>query len=170
MKKINQKLELKHLYLDNQFYKTFFIKKGIGESVNDFITLNNDTIKFISQKRIIEEYQWTCTVTAIEPFIKKKKVEEKNIIKVFIGDEKGYLYLFEIECILNNNEKIYEIKSIQIIQSIKAQNSLIKGIICNEKLNVIIYWSDEGIISIINDYSFHFLNIIDLGNNYDIKK
>ena len=30
------------LYLDDQFYKTLFIKKGIGECVNDFITLNND--------------------------------------------------------------------------------------------------------------------------------
>ena len=135
------------------------------------IVRNRDkTIKFISQKRIIEEYQWTCIVTAIEPFIKNKKFEDKNIKKVFIGDEKGYLYLLEIECILNNNDKVYEIKSIQIIQSVKAQNSLIKGIIYNEKLNIIISWNDKGVISIINDYSFNFLNIIDLGNYCNIKK
>ena len=86
-----------------------------------------------------------------------------------IGDEKGYLYLLEIEYILNHPDKS-EIKSIQIINSVKAQNSLIKGIVYNEKLNIIITWNDEGVISIINDYSFNFLNIIDLGINYDIRE
>jgi len=134
------------------------------------IVRNRDkTIRFVSFKKIIEVYQWTCIVTAIQPFISRKKSEDKNIKNVLIGDEKGYLYLLEIEYILNYPDKS-EIKSIQIINSVKAQNSLIKGIVYNEKLNIIITWNDEGVISIINDYSFNFLNIIDLGINYDIRE
>ena len=128
----------------------------------------NESIKFISQKKLIEVFQWTCIITAIAPFIQKKKIEEKNIKKIILGDEKGYLHLMKIE--LSQNEKIHDIISIKIIKSIKAQNSLIKGIIYNEKLNIIVSWSDEGVISINNDYTFTFLNIIDLGNFHDIKE
>ena len=64
----------------------------------------------------------------------------------------------------------YKINSVSILKSVKAHRSLIKGIVYNERLNIIISWSEEGVISINNDYSFDFLNIIDLGNIYDIKE
>ena len=75
----------------------------------------------------------------------------------------------KIEILPFQNDKNTGI-NVDIIKSVKAQSSLIKGIIYNEKLNNIISWSDEGVISIINDYSFKFLNIIDIGKNYDIKE
>ena len=134
------------------------------------IVRNEDcTLQFISTKKIISIYQWTCIITAIEPFIQKKKKEE-NIKNVFIGDENGYLHLIKIEYEFIEKEKIYEIKSVSLIKSVKAHDSFIKGIIYNERLNIIISWSNKGIISINNDYSFNFLNIIDLGENYDIKE
>ena len=135
------------------------------------IVCNEDnTLQFISTKKIISIFQWTCIITAIEPFIQKKKIEEKHIKKAFIGDENGYLHLIKIEYEFIEKEKSYEIKSVSLIKSVKAHRSLIKGIIYNERLNIVISWSNEGIISINNDYSFTFLNIIDIGENYDIKE
>ena len=134
------------------------------------IVRNKDsTIQFVSTKNDKFIYKWTCIVTAIEPFIKKEKVEEQNYKKVFIGDENGYLNLMKIdyESIEKDN---YKINSVSILKSVKAHRSLIKGIVYNERLNIIISWSEEGVISINNDYSFNFLNIIDLGNIYDIKE
>ena len=75
----------------------------------------------------------------------------------------------KIKSILSHNEKYNEITSVKIVKSIKAHNSWIKGIVHNKRLNIIISWSNEGIITINNDYSLIFLNVIELGKNYDIK-
>ena len=130
----------------------------------------DETIKFVYQKKIFEVFQWTCIITSVVPFTYKKKKEDKNIKKVFLGDEKGYLHLMKIEILPNQNDKNIGIKTITILKSVKAQSSLIKGLVYNEKLNIIITWSGEGVISILNDYTLTFLNIIDLGKNYDIKE
>ena len=134
------------------------------------IVRNKDnTIQFISTKKNKFIYKWTCIVTAIEPFIQKDKAEDKNYKKVFIGDENGYLHLMKID--YESNEKTnYKINSVSILKSVKVHRSFIKGIVYNERLNIIISWSEEGVISINNDYSFNFLNIIDLGNICDIKE
>ena len=131
------------------------------------------TIQFVLQKKLVGKYQWNCIVTSIEAFIPKKdsgERENKNIRNMIIGDEKGYLNLLEIECEFRSNDKPPETISIEIRQTVKAHNSFIKGIIHDERLNIIISWGDEGVISIINDYSFNFLNIIDIGRNLDIKQ
>ena len=128
------------------------------------------TIHFISPKKT-EVYLWTCIVTSIELFIQKSNIgENKNIKNIIFGDEKGFLNLLEIQLDFNHNDKSIEIKSVEIKQSIKAHRSFIKGILHNERLNIIISWSDEGVISINNDYSFNFLNIIDIGKNFEIKE
>ena len=132
----------------------------------------DETIKFIFHNKIIGIFQWTCIITAITPLTQIKKIENKNIKfinKIIIGDEKGFLHIMKIKTILNPNEKYNEIISLKIIKSIKVHNSWIKGIVHNERLNIIISWSDEGIITINNDYSLSFLNIIELGKNYEIK-
>ena len=136
------------------------------------IVRNKDkTIQFITKNDISLIYQWNCIVTAIEPFLQKIKTEENNNIKkCFLGDENGYLHLMEIQLEFSPYDKSYSIKSVEIKKSIKAHRTLIKGIIYNEKLNIIISWSFEGIISINNDYSFNFLNIINLKSNLDIKE
>ena len=154
--------------IDMEPYNNLFCK--ILPGIICIVRNKDKTIKFISNKDIMIVYQWTCIVTAIEPFIKKKTIDSnQKQKKVFIGDEKGYLHIMVIEYEINQN-KSYEIKTVKIKQSIKAQNSLIKGITYNERLNIIISWSDEGVISINNDYSLSFLNIIDLGNNIEIKE
>ena len=132
----------------------------------------DETIKFIFHNKIIGIFQWTCIITAITPLSQIKKIENKNIKfinKIIIGDEKGFLHIMKIKTILNQNEKYNEIISLKIIKSIKVHNSWIKGIVHNERLNIIISWIDEGIITINNDYSLIFLNIIELGKNYEIK-
>jgi len=134
------------------------------------IVRNQDsTIHFVSTKNIKFIYKWTCIVTAIEPFKQKGKIEEKKYKQVFIGDENGNLSLLKIEYESIEKDN-YKINSASIIKTVKAHRSLIKGIAYNERLNIIISWSEEGVISINNDYSFNFLNIIDLGNIYDIKE
>ena len=154
--------------IDMEPYNNLFCEIITG--VYCIVRNEDNTLQFISIKKIISIYQWTCIITAIESFIQKKKIEEKNIKKVFIGDENGYLHLIKIEYEFIEKEKAYEIKSVSLLKSVKAHRSLIKGIIYNERLNIIISWSNEGIISINNDYSFNFLNIIDLGDNYDIRE
>ena len=42
------------IYLDDEFYNTIFIRKGIGEIANDFITLNNDNNSSIED---LEKYK-----------------------------------------------------------------------------------------------------------------
>ena len=154
--------------IDIKPYNNLFCE--IVSGIYCFVRNIDNTIHFITIKKKSFEYQWTCIVTAIVPFIQNKKNEDKNIKKAFIGDERGNLHLMEIEYYFNEKDKSYEIKNVSIKKSIKAHSSLIKGIIHNERLNIIISWSDEGVISINNDYSLNFLNIIDLGSNYDIKE
>ena len=154
--------------IDMEPYNNLFCE--IISGVYCIVRNEDNTLQFISTKKLISIYQWTCFITAIEPLTQKRKIEEKNIKKVFIGDENGYLHLLKIEYEFIDKEKSYEIKSVSLIKSIKAHRSLIKGIIYNERLNIIISWSNEGIISINNDYSLDFLNIIDLGDAYNIRE
>jgi hypothetical protein len=134
------------------------------------IVRNRDnTIKFFSAKRLYGIYSYKCIITAVEPLPTKKNLEEKIIRKkIILGDERGYLKIVEVEFDVNLNEKTFDIKSLIITNSVKAHRSLVKGIIFNERLNVIISWSDEGVISINNGYSLDFINIIDMGSNHEI--
>ena len=130
---------------------------------------NNNTIQFTTIKKVIKIYQWTCMITAIDPF-NKKKSEDKNTKNVIIGDENGYIHIMQIEYEISQHDKSYEIISVYFIKSMRTHISMIKGITYDERLNIIISWSDEGVISINNDYSLVFLNNIDLGVNCEIKK
>ena len=107
-------------------------------------------------------------ITAIDPF-NKKKSEDKNTKSVIIGDENGYIHIMQIEYDISQHDKSYEITSVNFIKSMRTHTSMIKGITYDERLNIIISWSDEGVISINNDYSLVFLNNIDLGVNCEIK-
>ena len=80
------------------------------------------------------------------------------------------LHIIQIEYETSTNDKLNDIKIVKIIKSIKAHCSMIKGITYDERLNIIISWSDEGVININNDYSLDYLNIIELGDKYEIKE
>ena len=129
----------------------------------------NNTISFISQKKIII-YNFNCLVTSVENKI-NKNFEEKSHKEIFIGDEKGILHLMEIIFDFNKN-KIYEIKNIMVKKSVKVQEGRINGLLYNERLNIIISWSDENdnYISINNDYDLNFINIIKIKEDICIKE
>ena len=137
-----------------------------------FVRHFDNTFSFVSIKKIISVYQFNCMITSIEKLNSKKIEEEKNIINVFFGDEKGFLHLVEIKYELNQSDKTYDIKNVKIKNSVKTHKRLIKGLCYDERLNIIISWSDqyENFISINNDYSLDFLNIINIGENNDIKE
>jgi hypothetical protein len=109
-------------------------------------------------------------ITAIGLYSKKINEDNNNIKKVIIGDEKGYLHILHIEYEISKQDKLNEIKTIKKDKSIKAHCSLIKGITYDERLNIIISWSDEGVICINNDYSLNYLNIIELEAQYEIQE
>ena len=133
-----------------------------------FVRYGDCTIKIFSQKKLIRKYQWLSIVTAIEPLGEIKTSDEKNIIikKVAIGDSNGYLHIikFIYEKFIND---VFHINLI-IEKSVRTHTTFIKGIIYNERLNIIISWNNEGTICIINDYSLVVLNIIELGKDFDI--
>ena len=86
-----------------------------------------------------------------------------------MGDEEGTLSLIEIETECNERRKEYKLNVLNYIHKrYKAFYSYINGILYNKKLNIIISSSNEGIISIINGFSFEILNIIELDNNINI--
>ena len=130
----------------------------------------DNTLIITSPKKILYTYYFDCMITSIE-LLSQKNINEDNKSKlVFIGDEKGYLHLVEIFYDFNHSEKAYEIKNILIKKTVKAQNKYIKGLYYDERLNLIFSWSDDNFISINNDYSLDFMNIMTIGKNNIIKE
>ena len=131
----------------------------------------DNSIAFVTNKKVISVYQFNCMITAVENK-NNKNTEDKLYKEIFIGDEKGTLHLLEIKYEYNHHEKNYEIKSIYQKKSIKIFENYIKGLLHIERLNTIFSWSDENerFISINNDYSLEVLNIIKFENKTDIKE
>ena len=127
----------------------------------------DNKISFFSKKKIMI-YNFNCLVTSVENK-NNKNIEDKTYKEIFIGDERGFLHLIEI--IFDLNQKIYDIKNIKIKNSVKVHEGRINGLLYNERLNIIISWSDENdnYISINNDYDLNFINIIKIQNDICIK-
>ena len=134
----------------------------------------DNTIAFVTPKKILNIFPFNCLVTAVEN--KTNKYLDNKIYKdmkeFFIGDQKGFLHLIELKYDFNLIEKNYEIKGIKIKKSVKAHERYIKGLLHNERLNIIFSWSDEkeGYLCMNNDYSLDFINIINIGINNDINE
>ena len=103
----------------------------------------------------------------IEKEISKSTISHSN--NVIFGDEMGYLNLMNIEYKIIN-KKHMELEKQKITKTIKAHNSLIQGILYNKRLNIIISYSEEGQIAINNAFDFTTLNIIELGDDFDIRE
>ena len=131
----------------------------------------DNTISFISAKKVLSIYQFNCMATAIENKY-NKNAEDKLYKEIFIGDEKGFLHLIEIYYDYNHYERSYEILNIFIKKSVKIFESYVKGLLHIERLNTIISWSDgnEKFISINNDYSLEVLNTIKFAKKIDIQE
>ena len=155
--------------LDFKPYINSFIE--IFPSTYCTVRHTDNTISFISAKKVLSIYQFNCMVTAVENKY-NKNLEDKLYKELLIGDEKGQLHLIEIFYDYNHHEKSYEIVNIFLKKSIKIFDSYIKGILHNERLNVIFSWSDENekFISINNDYSLEVINIIKFKNRIDVKE
>ena len=131
----------------------------------------DNTISFISKNNIISIYHFHCLVTAVENKYNKNS-EDKTYKEIFLADERGFLHLIEINFDINHNQKSYEINNIKIKNSAKVHEKNINGLLYNERLNVIISWSDENddYICINNDYNLNLINIIKLEKDLLIKE
>ena len=80
--------------------------------------------------------------------------------------------MIEIKYDYNQSEKSYDIKGIKLKKTVKAHERYIKGLLHNERLNIIFSWSDdkEGYLCMNNDYSLDFINIINFGRKNEIKE
>ena len=159
----NTEISLKiqeQINLDN--YKNSFCE--IFPEIYCFVRHIDNTISFISRKKIISIYYFNCLVTSVENK-HNKNMEEKTYKEIFIGDEKGFLHLIEID--FNQNEKICEIKNIKIKKTAKTNEGCITGLLHNERLNIIISWckENEDYISLNNDYDLKLMNIIRIEKN-----
>ena len=154
--------------LDFKPYINSFIE--IFPSIYCTVRHIDNTMSFFSSKKVLSIYQFNCMVTAVENKY-NKNLEDKSYKEILIGDEKGLLHLIEIFYEYNHYEKT-EIVNIFIKKSIKIFDSYIKGILHNERLNIIFSWSDENerFISINNDYSLDVINIIKFKNRIDVKE
>ena len=151
-------------------YRNSFIE--LYENIFLFCRLINRTLLLCSQKK---KYfiEWPCIITAIELFNYSKLVlnpyNEYHRNKIIIGDEEGYLSIIEIILEFCDKKKEFKIKQLNnIIKRNKVHYSYINGIKFNQRLNIIISSCIKGYITINNAYSFEFINIINIGKNYNI--
>ena len=121
-------------------------------------------------------YQYKCIITSLEFFShnETKNATNNNTIhtnEILFGDEEGYLNLLQIEYEINNKKQNCNLiqDKIIIIKEVKAHNSFIQGILYVKRLGIIISYSEEGQITIINAFSFSIINIIELGEKFSIK-
>ena len=129
----------------------------------------DNTISFVTKTKSVI-YKFDCLVTSVE-YKNNKNLEDKTYKKMFAGDEKGLLHLIEIKFGYNQNQ-IYEIKDINLKKSIRIHEGRISGLLYNERLNIIISWSDENgnYICINNDLDLNFINIIKTEINIFIRE
>lgn len=123
-----------------------------------------------NQKLYIE---WPCIITSIEFYshdeITINNNSEIHLNRIIVGDEEGTLSLIELETKYEEKKKEYKLKNLSYIHKrYKSFYSYINGLLYNKKLNIIISSCNDGIISIINGFSFEILNIIELNNNLNI--
>ena len=127
-------------------------------------------INFSDKKKFLFHHE--NIITSVELLSHEEKENAKNVIshsnKIIFGDEIGYLYLMKIEFTIANKKQM-DLGKIKLLKNIKAHNSLIKGIIYSKRLNIIISYSEEGQIAINNAFDFNVINIIELGEDIDIK-
>ena len=136
-----------------------------------FVRYEDKIIRFMSENESYN-YLWTCVTTAVEKY-KSKKINEKYLSKIFIGDENGFLNLMEIEFeTKNNDQNVISISNlvVKVVKSVKAHLNYIKGILFDKRLNIVLTWCNDGVIRISNAYSFTCLNMITLGKKYNIKE
>ena len=131
----------------------------------------DNTISFISKQKIISIYHFYCLVTAVEKKY-NKNLEDKEYKEIFLGDEKGFLHLVEINFESELNQKNNEINNIKIKNSVKVHEGIVSGLLHNERLNIVFSWSDENedYICINNDYDLNLINIINIGKEICIKE
>ena len=131
----------------------------------------DNTISFIIKDKEISIYNFYCLVTSVENKYNNNS-EEKLNKEIFLGDERGFLHLVEINFDFNQKQKIHEIKNIKIKKSTKVHEGSIIGLSHIQRLNVIISWSDENedCICINNDYDLNLMNLIKIGKEIEIKE
>ena len=140
-----------------------------------FICRYDDASVNIISERQFSFYQWNCVVTAVE-FLNSNQTSSNNnqntiyMNKIILGDEEGLLFLMIINIDYSHRKNSTQIDSYKISKKIRCHNSYIKGINYIERLNIIISFSEQGLIVINNAHTLDILNMIDLGKKYSIEK
>ncbi len=116
-----------------------------------FVRFTDSNIKIFKKGNFIKTIKWNCIVTSI--------VSSELKDYFVIGDEKGFLSL------LNFNEVN---ENILLINRQKAHFSSIRGIILNDRLDIILSFDINNIITIHCKSSFVTLSIIDFEKNKNI--
>ena len=145
---------------ENSFCKLSIKNKDIYKKLLFFVRFSDGTLKLFKEKDF-KIFQWNCIITSIVSF----ESEFQNFI--IIGDENGFLSI-----LLFNEEQF----SLSIQKKKKSNNSMIKGLVINYRLDIIIAYDKNNLISINCISSFITLSIIELSvqiinikiSNFDI--
>ena len=140
---INQGKQINLYPIENSFCR-------ISKHLFVFGRYTNSTLKLFNEGTFTKTLKWNCIVTSII------SSEINNDSFFFIGDEKGFLSLLKFD---------YEKELFNIIKKQKTHNSIIRGLLLNERLDIIISYDLDNIITIHCKTSFVTLSIIELEKN-----
>ena len=133
-----------------------------------FCRYMDKALHFITEKSShLLKYKHTITSLEFFSYTCEDNIYHKN--KVLFGDEVGNINLLLIEYEINNKKQI-DFNRIKITKIARVHNSYIQGIMYIKRLNIIISYSEEGLIAINNAFSFNFINFINVGNNFYINE
>ena len=137
---IYQGKQIKLLPIENSFCRISNQKFLFGR-------YTNSTLKYFNEGTFKKIFKWNCIVTSIISY-------EINDYFV-IGDEKGFLSLLRFE----NDKELF------IVKKQKTHNSIIRGLVLNERLDIILSYDLDNIITIHCKTSFVTLSIIEFEKN-----
>lgn len=115
-----------------------------------FARHNDNTFKLYTKQKknqyYLRSYKWICFVSAIA---------SNDNDTAFIGDEYGYIS--ELYFDMKDLDKI----KVNLIEKVHCHDSLIIGIEYYKRLNVVVSFDVEGVISIRNEHSLSMICIIE---------
>ena len=138
---IEQGKQINLLPIENSFCR-------LSQNLFVFGRYTDSTLKLFNEGNFKKILKWNCIVTSI--------ISSEINNTFFIGDEKGFLSLLIFD---------YEKELFSSIKKQKTHNSIIRGLVLNERLDIIISYDLDNIITIHCKTSFVTLSIIEFEKN-----
>ena len=117
-----------------------------------FVRYNDNTLKlFAKQKKnvfYIKSYKWPCFISAV--------ARKRNCV-IFIADEYGYISELEMFVEGKDATKV----SVWCNQKVHCHNSLIRGMIYDERLSVVVSFDVDGVVCLNNAHSLCLMCVIE---------